>query len=312
MKKRMLITTIVMLLVLAVALTTSSLAWFSAGQATVTATGGQFVASTATAGNVNLAISNDMSSWGVSAAMQTATAGMYPVALREALATTLGEDGNSTLYFDTAQTVQNKWFDPSTIASSTGADLTKDNVDAAANAYHYWDTLYVINQDDTSALAKLTLTMNATVTAASGKALPKAVALFRVSKQASSAESDEWEDMIDYVVVVLDQTSTNYTVYDLDALKGEDMYDNALLTSAVTQTGTQSAGVNRSIDESSNTSQTVLTATFDLSLGEDGLAINMGEIAKIDVVCWFDGSSLGSSTQGATITFSLTIGGTAK
>ena len=40
MKKRMLITTIVMMLVLAVALTTSSLAWFSASQATVTATGG--------------------------------------------------------------------------------------------------------------------------------------------------------------------------------------------------------------------------------------------------------------------------------
>lgn len=56
----MLITTIVMMLVLAVALTTSSLAWFTASQATVSATGGTFTATTAgSATNIGLAQATD-------------------------------------------------------------------------------------------------------------------------------------------------------------------------------------------------------------------------------------------------------------
>ncbi len=74
MKKRMLITTIVMMLVLAVALTTSSLAWFTASQATVTATGGTFTASTAgSATNIGLAQATD-GEWASTIAMLTPSA----------------------------------------------------------------------------------------------------------------------------------------------------------------------------------------------------------------------------------------------
>jgi flagellar basal body-associated protein FliL len=62
MKKRMFITTIVMMLVLAIALTTSSLAWFSSSQGSVTANAAEFTAGTADGTSVNLKIRSDLTS----------------------------------------------------------------------------------------------------------------------------------------------------------------------------------------------------------------------------------------------------------
>jgi len=63
MKKRMFITTIVMMLVLAVALTTSSLAWFSSANISVTANAATFYASTNAGTNVSLKISRTTGTW---------------------------------------------------------------------------------------------------------------------------------------------------------------------------------------------------------------------------------------------------------
>lgn len=94
MKKRMLITTIVMMLVLAVALTTSSLAWFSASQATVTATGGTFSASAAgSAANIGLATSAESSNWANTAPMTNNVAsGLVPLCAISELTSKLDSD----------------------------------------------------------------------------------------------------------------------------------------------------------------------------------------------------------------------------
>jgi|GEM_PF-3878521 len=68
MKKRMFITTIVMMLVLAVALTTSSLAWFSSANSSVTATAATFTAKTKS-DSVALKISNTQNNFGNSIAL---------------------------------------------------------------------------------------------------------------------------------------------------------------------------------------------------------------------------------------------------
>ena len=69
MKKRMFITTIVMTLVLAIALTTSSLAWFSSANMTVTAQAAEFTAASANSANVSLKISRTTGSFSNSIAL---------------------------------------------------------------------------------------------------------------------------------------------------------------------------------------------------------------------------------------------------
>ena len=50
------------------------------------------------------------------------------------------------------------------------------------------------------------------------------------------------------------------------------------------------------------------TFVFDTELA-DGLAINATEIAKIDVLMWYDGNGLKDSTSGTLTAFDLTISG---
>lgn len=95
MKKRMFITTIVMMLVLAVALTTSSLAWFSSANTSVTAQSATFTATSSGDSNVNLKISNSTESWGNTISLTSAAdrtmVGMIPQTALVA-STTLGEN----------------------------------------------------------------------------------------------------------------------------------------------------------------------------------------------------------------------------
>lgn len=304
MKKRMLITAIVMVVVLAVALTTSSLAWFSATQNDVTAANGTFTAATQSAENVNIAISKTTSGYAASCDLDKANISLMPVALKSQL----NFDTESKISFNSAK-VTGSHFDPSENMISVSGDINLNDDDgstdaAKSNAYAYRDTVYLVNYDSQNALAKLTIKLDTTLTAAAEKTLPIPVVLLKVSRGTVGS----WTN-VGYIVFVLDSTtnpSANYTVYDfVTNMQGKTPLSKEVSTSIVNRvTGsTNATGTLATKNEDGS-----FTASNDF-IFEKGLAVNATEICKIDVVMWFDGEALSSGSQGAAASFNLTFTG---
>lgn len=307
MKKRMLITSIVMVVVLAVALTTSSLAWFSASQNDVTAVNGTFTAATQSAENVNIAISKTTSGYAASCDLDKANISLMPVALKSQLNFDT-VDTESKISFNSAK-VTGSHFDPSENMISDSGDINLNDDDgstdaAKSNAYAYRDTVYLVNYDSQNALSKLTIKLDTTLTAAEGKTLPIPVVLLKVSRGTVGS----WTN-VGYIVFVLDSTdspSAKYTVYDfVTNMKGKTALSEEVSTSKVNRVSgtTNATGTLATKNEDGS-----FTASNDFTF-ENGLAVNATEICKIDVVMWFDGEALSSGSQGAAASFNLTFTG---
>ncbi|MBQ7653125.1 MAG: hypothetical protein IJS93_01990 [Clostridia bacterium] len=187
MKKRMFITTIVMMLVLAVALTTSSLAWFSSANTAVTASAATFTATSSGDSNVNLKISDSTGSWGNQIALTSAAGrsmiGMIPQSALVATTGTaptftgvtvngahvdvvhgnyvwparmsfnsakIGDESNFVIEADAAGNDVNG--DPST---STNKVSDYSNVAVNGSAGYYYDEFYLHNADAQSVINTL-------------------------------------------------------------------------------------------------------------------------------------------------------------
>ena len=298
----MLITSIVMVVVLAVALTTSSLAWFSATQSTVTAEAGRFTAATTTTGNVNIAISKSLSSFKDKVQLDKPSTTLIPVCLNSDIETLL--TGASTIKFDTAK-VQNEYFQPTSIDQSTILlDTAKGAVNNAESTdYYYYDSIYLVNYDATSALKKINIKVSGSLVKGEGiDGLATPVAIIRLTTRGISTD-EPWANQ-QYVVLCLDG-SGNYTVYDLYRMKGsndDNMYTEQYLAGSCKREATTGLkSVTYTADDCAFTSS--------ISFDNVNLAAGGKGFAKIDILMWLDGNTLDATTQKMVTNFALEITG---
>ncbi len=177
MKKRMFITTIVMMLVLAVALTTSSLAWFSASNASVTASAATFKAQTA-GSNVNLKIAKSTGSWGNSVELKSgnvAVGSFEPVIPTDAIISKYNAGEyvwNPGIQLNGAKVGSDQKF----IIDSTNPVQNYTVSREASNGYYY-DYFYIHNADAQTAINALSFTVESSARAEeSGETACKAFA----------------------------------------------------------------------------------------------------------------------------------------
>lgn len=309
----MLITAIVMVVVLAVALTTSSLAWFSATQNNVTASGGSFTASTATGKNVNIAISDTIKRNGSSSmTLATPSIKMAPACLNQKLSETLMSEDNSNaqIKLDTAQ-INRLHFKAADIKQEV---LTLDVADSegiadtniSSGELYYYDAIYIQNNDEVNLLDKITVTIESKIEQnvdSTKSATP--VALLRLSR--SGETNDSWTQ-VDCFVAVLDG-SGNYTVYDLNSLKGLEEYSEGLRTSLAKKETIEC--VVPTIPKETDNTKNISSYTFDFTKdgSVDGLAAGCEEWAKLDILMWFDGCTLDASSQQTLVNFDIKIEG---
>lgn len=314
MKKRMLITAIVMVVVLAVALTTSSLAWFSATQNNVTASGGSFTASTgSSASNVNISLSRDMSSWKNGIALLQQSTEMLPVCVNKPTENAVFEGDFDSFKLDTGKTV-NAYFKPDTIAQQ---EVLLDNTFDGENyipkgnsnqSHYYQDAILLIN-NETAVLRNLEFAIKTTITKTSETAeFANPIALIRVSKLDSANKS--WTQL-DAEVITLSEVNGRYIVYDLYSLYNANsdfdyLIDNYAIINATTST--QSSSYNPTVSAPTDDGLKMTSnGTITLSLGDDGLSNK--DIVKIDIVMWYDGNGLNTYSQNTVTEFDLTITG---
>lgn len=313
MKKRMLITAIVMVVVLAVALTTSSLAWFSATQNNVTASGGSFTASTgSSSSNVNISLSRDMTSWKNGISLLGQGIDMLPVCVNKPNESAVFEGDFNSFKLDTGRTV-NAYFKPDTIAQQ---EVLLDNTfdsegnfipkESSNNAHYYQDAILLVN-NETAILKNLDIGIKTTITRIAESAeFATPVAMIRVSKLGSDKKS--WTQL-DSNVLVLNEINGKYIVYDLFSLYEANsdfdyLIDDYSINNATNST--QSSSYSPSISSSDNLEMTA-DGVITLSLGDEGLSVN--DIVKIDIVMWYDGNGLSTYSQKTITNFDLTITG---
>ncbi len=313
MKKRMLITAIVMVVVLAVALTTSSLAWFSATQNNVTASGGSFTASTgSSSSNVNISLSRDMTSWKNGISLLDQGIDMLPVCVNKPNESAVFEGDFNSFKLDTGRTV-NAYFKPDTIAQQ---EVLLDNTfdsegnfipkESSNNAHYYQDAILLVN-NETAILKNLDIEIKTTIRRIAESAeFATPVAMIRVSKLGSDKKS--WTQL-DSNVLVLNEINGKYIVYDLFSLYEANsdfdyLIDDYSINNATNST--QSSSYSPSISDSDNLEMTA-DGVITLSLGDEGLSVN--DIVKIDIVMWYDGNGLSTYSQKTITNFDLTITG---
>ena len=324
MKKRMLITSIVMVVVLAVALTTSSLAWFSAAQPTVSASGGSFTAETSGDSNVNIAIGTDLNSFKSSVSLNSIANEMKPAALRvfdqldgdstvAKLSTLLKGD---SLSFDTAK-IGGGYFKPDTYQSgsinldpdSVGGKLSANDKDGVSGLVYY-DSLYLVNNDETVDVSSLKFTLSGSLTkTASEKSLAKTVAILRISRANSNAST--WT-YFTHNIFVIGGNGKTISVGDMSGISKGTMYDASTQVSSIIKQVEADTVVSTTVD-SDNTSKYNFSdewlVTFDSNAK---FKAAQGEYLKIDVIMWFDGDELKSATDGMKVDFNIKIEGDTK
>lgn len=316
----MLITAIVMVVVLAVALTTSSLAWFSATQSNVTASGGSFTASTATGSGVNIAISKSLEGFSNSVELDKAskTQAMLPLCLNTALTTSLAED-DPIVKFDTAE-VNNAFFQKKSIQSydfkldyvNTISETGENKVAVTpknTSKPFYYDAIYLVNYDQSNELRSISLSLDCTLSKGSNTdnlAFP--VAMIRISR--SGTGKNEWTEVEHFVLVLDTKNSGTYTIHDLRSLKTNESvkdYSDELLTSKALPVNYDVEPV--TVDETSKIFVENISIDFTNNGADNGLAVAGGEFAKIDILMWFDGNGLNASSQQTIANFNIKIDG---
>lgn len=288
MKKRMLITTIVMMLVLAVALTTSSLAWFSASQATVTANNGTFTAKTAgSAANIGVASALDATNWKSSADMTvTGSNALVPLCAIAALpqnltadlekAKTLADIADAELLnganFLNDGSVQ--WF-----PLNTGNELYKKALSSQANSVIFAKNLDNNGTNVTTLKVTLTITSD-TVNAAAPN--------FYIVLSTGDGTSVLRTAVISKV--------NGYVAFDFSSASSSE--SNPLLLSAVDSDANRQTADIVSIENTQNASQSV---TFT------NLEWTPGTVYAVHVYAWYEGETLDVTTDGCTHEYKLDL-----
>ena len=267
----MLITTIVMMLVLAVALTTSSLAWFSASQQTVTANGGTFTARAVDSTNVNIALADALDgTWSNSIALASYNPTMDPACPTAEISTSAdltsltfhsariqdgkfqvdanNKLGNQTVTFSKNEVAQ---------AQTEGADFTSAQV--------YTNSIYVISYDDINKLGSLDVSLKAKL---EKDAVP--VVYVRMTKLNYSGGTLESETYLDSELGMLHASKRQYTHGEIS--------NGQLVATLAGQTSETSVNCTAGADEDAEK----LILTFPLSCGDAG--IEKDGIVTIDIV----------------------------
>lgn len=299
MKKRMLITSIVMVVVLVVALTTSSLAWFSATQNDVTANSGSFNAAATTGSNINIAISDELGSFRSSVNFANKNTKMIPSCPTEAIT-----NFPTTLVMNSRQVINDRFAMDYQEGPRT---ITFDKTDGSAtdtsndSDLYYQDALYVVNYDDVSIVENFTLKIDSSVTAASNYNPATPVMLVRLSKRGENETT--WSSVGHKVLVLAEEGG--YCAYDFSQLTSSG---NDSKISSITTADVQSNNTGTNI-----TPVTDSDATYKQTASLDFTGVNLapvhGEYLKIDIVIWFDGNALTASTQQTSVQFMITVTG---
>ena len=300
MKKRMLITAIVMVVVLAVALTTSSLAWFSASQNDVTATGGSFKAAKTSSDNVNIAISDTLGNFRSTGSLSTKTGPLLPACPTAQINTFPSE-----MIFNSRRVIGGNFsMDANGLENETinfDVDKGGETVTSDDAQFYYQDALYVVNYDDTTAVNSITLNIESKVTAATGFEKATPFMLVRLAKRSAVTDSP-WSE-VGYNVVKLDTTADGYIAYDFADLTASADVKQSSQTQANIEANRFPAVV--STAETKENFDLVASLTFS----NLALAVSAGEYLKIDIVMWFDGAALNASTQQTNVAFMMTVTG---
>lgn len=279
MKKRMLITTIVMLLVLAVALTTSSLAWFTASQATVTATGGQFTATTSNS-VVALGISDTNYDFGPSMEFR-AKSDMNPLCMTDELKSALDEKQHTTA-------LEALNLNGVLVKTVNGIEtFYVGNIDNSKLSDNKLSPVYVTNQEQGSVVKDVKVAAHVT-------APDKANNLVMLITYSKVAGNDETSNIEGYFVLVVSSISgkTTYTVHTFS----ED--DNG---TAITTASGWTENADTHINGDSGDGEYTLVGTvsgIDLQ-PTSNTAEDAVHTVRFDIYAWYDGVELKSTTSGA-------------
>lgn len=294
MKKRMLITTIVMMLVLAVALTTSSLAWFSASQANVTATGGQFTAETAgTAANIGVANSINATNWKSTSPMEVFSESdlMPVVAINElpislaaplseskTLATLKDENAfNGANYMDAGDT---QWFPLNTANPATNYAL-------GSQGHH---AIYANNLDKNSTTIT-SLTVKLTLATTSETAADPNFYIVLTQKDGSS------ENVIRTAVMC---KAGGYVVFNFS---GDDVTSTEDAPLKVTDVEANKVSQYGETGSEQNIPTIAVGTPAEVTFA--GLSWTPGAIYGIHVFSWYEGKTLDVTTDGCVHTYTL-------
>lgn len=288
MKKRMLITTIVMMLVLAVALTTSSLAWFSASQATVTASGGSFTASTSN-NVVALGISKTNGAFGDSISF-TAKTEMKPLCMTSELKAKLDAYGSEPAVNVTD--VENLNLNSVFVKTVNGVEsfLTKNGEESSVSTVTLesvkLSSVYVTNLEQGAVVKDLKVNVNVTVPSESNRL----VILGTYSDVPGSNDTGVIKGY--FVLVVSSSTVQTYTVHTF----GDSDHHQAITNSNSWQEDATKAITVSSAAGSYELVKTIAGVNLQPSSVTEENAIHT---LRFDLYAWYDGVDLKSTTSGA-------------
>ena len=298
MKKRMLITTIVMMLVLAVALTTSSLAWFSASQATVTASGGSFTASTSN-NVVALGISMTNGDFGDSISFaDLAKTEMKPLCMTTELKRAL--DTSDT----TVAAAQALFLNSVLVKTVNGVEsfLTKNGEESSVTTVTLesvkLSSVYVTNLEQGAVVKDLEVNVNVTVPSTSNRL----VILGTYSDVLGSNDTGVIKGY--FVLVVSSSTVQTYTVHTF----GDSDHNTPITNSNSWQEGATKAITVSSAAESYELVKTIAGVNLQPSSVTDENAIHT---LRFDLYAWYDGVDLKSTTSGAVTSVNFQFKGVA-
>ena len=288
MKKRMLITTIVMMLVLAVALTTSSLAWFSASQATVTASGGSFTASTSNK-VVALGISKSNGDFGDSITFaDLAKTEMQPLCMTTELKTAL--DTPATTVADAQALNLN-----SVLVKTVGgieSFVTKNEEDTSVVTTVTLESVklssvYVTNLEQGAVVKDLKVNVNVTIPSKSNRL----VILGTYSDVPGNANEGVIKGY--FVLVVSSSGTQTYTIHTF----GDSDHHQTITNSNGWQTAaTKAITVSSAAADSYELVKEITGVNLQPSSNTAEDAIHT---LRFDLYAWYDGVDLKSTTSGA-------------
>lgn len=328
MKKRMFITTIVMMLVLAVALTTSSLAWFSSSNQSVTASSATFTAKTK-GSNVNLKIGRGTSGWDNKIALTSGSTdgSMLPYIPTAAIVPTYDGDSfvwNPTISFNGASVAESKF-----VIDSVN---TVDNPTVArggSNGYYY-DYFYIHNADAQTSISELSfkVTSSTEVPENSGETtcrvyaaiiLFKSVSLTAGETVPANAAMDAGKELVNnddpganeinigdgtytawvpFAAFTYSESTASYKWQYAD-FDGETNYNGADVSTLETQKADSNFSIEGSADEfklNTESLRALNNKAFDTDSGESDetstFSMSALETFRVDFYYWFDGETL--------------------
>ena len=311
MKKRLLITSIVMMLVVAVALSTATYAWFTSN-ASVTANSINMTAAVNNAEALEINWVNTQGAWltEITSVTPTSVAGFKPAAPETlALHATTPSAVTGSYYEDLT------WKNATVINGKFNADVTE------VDTNYVWNdgtgegkghtSFYLHNASTANPIAGITMTADIDGAAASFIR----VAVFKYNSTASKFElygiisNGEFYTLAKSYVAETDYYNTDGTVATITdsdengSISAEEFAaaGQVYTKSAVTSVATGTVAANDTLVSTNISNQNICTTSVALgSLGvEDGVAGGSDEM-QLKVVAWMDGAALNDDTAGST------------